>query len=101
MLCTGGGAGRMLKESTQFNSTQADKFWGKSDIVKCIAEIGDAHKKQNECIQRTDDLPSFSLGLTQSIEADHQEANEIGNDEPTVDPTENVMNINDGLNKLK
>lgn len=61
LLCIGGGVEKNSTKATQFDSTQGDRFWGKSDILNCIAEIEDAHKKQNDFLSRTDDLPKFSL----------------------------------------
>lgn len=100
MLCTGGGSERTSTDCTQFDSTQADRFWGKSDILKCIAEIEDAHKREGEFVQRTDDVPSFSLGLTQILEEVNEEGTEPRNDEPKDDPKSNVASLTDNLHKV-
>lgn len=59
-------------EQTQFDSTQADKFWCKEEILKCISKVEEACKMR-KFLSRTYDMPSYSIGLTQLLDASEQE----------------------------
>ncbi|KAH6793308.1 hypothetical protein C2S52_003785 [Perilla frutescens var. hirtella] len=53
---------------TQFIETEADDdFWADAERVTVIAEIEMAMAKRNDFLKKADDVPSFSLGLTQEI----------------------------------
>ncbi|KAL6548763.1 hypothetical protein OROGR_008529 [Orobanche gracilis] len=51
---------------SQFMNTQAeDEFWGNPERIRIIEEIENAVIRRNNFLKKSDDIPSFSLGLTQ------------------------------------
>lgn len=97
-LCTGGKVqvSETSTDQTQFDSTQADRFWLKEDVLKIIEEVEAANPVKDKGVSKsvdtsnraatsfpnwTDDIPSFSLGLTQEeLRSEEQVHEDHGNE---------------------
>lgn len=71
--------GCMKKESDIYSSQmhthtnrseEEDAFWTSEAVTKCFEDVVNAITKKDDFLNRTDDMPSFSLGLTQIVDTD-------------------------------